>query len=148
MSDEKPEKFVQTKGARKKAPEATIDLTVVDDRFEIAKAFDKKDPQFIHSWMMENDATASALNSLSATVVKRGDGSVVRHNQDILIARPVELVLGRRKAESARSLKAAVAIAGDRDKSELVLTRNPKVPRRKKSGVVDEAKEPENDVQE
>lgn len=152
MSEEaKPEKFVQTKGARKKAPEVDMDLTVSDDRFEIASSYDKKNPKSIHSWMMEVDATASTLNSLSATVVKREDGTVIRHGQDILIARPSEVVMKRRVAESARSLKTAVAIAGkDRDQSELTLKRRPKAPRLKKAKVETEA-EPEgteNDVQD
>lgn len=94
--------------ARKPAPDVKIGAMRVDQRKAILTEWDKKEPDFVHSYQAPGAVTGDAtvaweMEVKGQEVVKNGQGKVVHHMGDPVVRRRRSDWEAERKAEADRS---------------------------------------------
>ena len=121
---------------RKKAPQVTVVVTHVDERWEIAKAWDKKEPEHTHVWM-SSDVDAQTLQRGALEVCMHEGNIPERCSGSILCKRPKEVEQKsrfRREQASLCQLREAVMAGGKNEelgggkKMKLEYKRKPRKP--------------------
>lgn len=104
---------------RKKAPNMTVTLVHVSERREIQRAWDKKEPAYVHIWM-ESRTDAHELARGQLEVCKHEDGMPEVFRGDVLCRRPKEVELAsrmQREDASYTQLKEAIMAGGRNEES-------------------------------